>query len=111
MAKLETDRKNDQARSTPIREIRQRRAGWREQSARLSSSLPLSQWPRHLLPNPWNNGALDHRKGSLERVRMLNEYVEDLYERVPIGTTVVVVRGMDPVSYLVSRPSDVQVAP
>ncbi|ASQ15097.1 L,D-transpeptidase [Sinorhizobium meliloti] len=61
----------------------------------------------HGTTEPWTIG----KAVSNGCIRMLNEHVEDLYERVPIGTTVVVVRGIDPVSYLVTRPSDVQVAP
>ncbi|MCZ4259384.1 L,D-transpeptidase [Limimaricola sp. G21655-S1] len=41
----------------------------------------------HGTPQPWTMG----RKFSSGCVRLINEHVEDLYDRVPVGTTVVVI--------------------
>lgn len=48
----------------------------------------------HGTNEPWTIG----RAVSNGCIRMTNEHVEDLYERVPIGTTVVVLRGVEAVS-------------
>lgn len=45
----------------------------------------------HGTNEPWTIG----RAVSNGCIRMTNEHVEDLYERVPIGTTVVVLRGVE----------------
>jgi lipoprotein-anchoring transpeptidase ErfK/SrfK len=51
----------------------------------------LSERSRYLLSDSWHDGAVDDRTSvSNGCVRMLNEHVADLYERVPIGTTDVV---------------------
>ena len=48
----------------------------------------------HGTTEPWTIG----KAVSNGCIRLLNEHVEDLYERVPIGTTVFVLHGMDLIS-------------
>ncbi|WP_418202150.1 L,D-transpeptidase [Aquibium oceanicum] len=57
-----------------------------------SRALYLYRNGRDTLPYSRNDRALDHRQGcSNGCIRMVNEHVEDLYERVPVGAQVVVV--------------------
>jgi lipoprotein-anchoring transpeptidase ErfK/SrfK len=48
----------------------------------------------HGTNEPWTIG----RAVSNGCIRLINEHVDDLYERVPIGSTVIVLRGVDVVS-------------
>ena len=99
VAELDADGEHDQARTRQVRKIRQWRA--RGPSNPLGSrALYLYRSGRdtyyriHGTTEPWTIG----KAVSNGCIRLINEHVEDLYERVQVGTTVVVRHGNEIVS-------------